>query len=73
MAIATSSIIAQISDLPDLDKLHLVDEIMEQLDRPDPEMDKIWAAEAKRRWQAYKEGRMATVSYEEVMSKYRTS
>jgi putative addiction module component (TIGR02574 family) len=59
--------------LPDLEKLQLIDFIWEQLDRPDPEIDKIWADEARARWQAYKDGTLKTVSYEEVMSKYKRS
>jgi putative addiction module component (TIGR02574 family) len=41
------------------------------LDKPDPEIDRVWADEARKRWAAYKAGRISTVSYEEVMSKYR--
>lgn len=59
--------------LPDSDKLALVDRLLAQLDRPDPEIDKVWAEEAQRRWKAYKAGRIASVPYEEVMAKYRRS
>lgn len=62
----------QIIVLPDLEKLQLVDLILSQLDRPDPEIDQWWAEEAQTRWQAYQEGKLDTVSYQEVMSKYRS-
>ena len=62
----------QIDILPDIDKLQLVDLILSQLDRPDPEIDRWWADEANMRWQGYREGRLDTVSYQEVMSKYRS-
>ncbi len=71
MAATISSISTLIAELPDREKLQLVDNILEQLDRPDPEIDKVWTEEAKRRWQAYQEGRIETVSYDEMMSKYR--
>jgi putative addiction module component (TIGR02574 family) len=61
----------EIKALPDLDKMRLVEAILGDLDRPDPEIDRIWAEEARKRWAAYKAGRAQTVSYEEVMSKYR--
>ena len=61
----------QIQALTDVEKLRLVDMILADLDRPDPEIDSIWADEARERWAAYKAGRVATVSYEDVMSKYR--
>jgi hypothetical protein len=46
--------------------------ILITLDKPDPEIDRIWAEEARKRWAAYKEGRIPTVSYEDVMAKYRS-
>jgi putative addiction module component (TIGR02574 family) len=61
----------EIKSLPDIEKLRLIDAILADLDRIDPEIDHIWAEEARKRWDAYKEGRLQTVSYEEVMSKYR--
>ena len=61
----------EIKALTDIDKLRLVDAILADLDRPAPEIDRIWADEARKRWDAYKAGRLRTVSYEEVMSKYR--
>lgn len=70
MQSTTSEIADQIRVLSDNEKVELVNRILEQLDKPDPEIDRIWAKEAKKRWQAYKEGRMATVGYEEVMKKY---
>ncbi|MBI5057400.1 MAG: addiction module protein [Nitrospirae bacterium] len=43
-----------------------------QLDKPDPEIDRIWADEARKRWQAFKAGKLETVPYEEVMETYRS-
>jgi putative addiction module component (TIGR02574 family) len=61
----------EIRALPDVEKLRLVDTILTDLGKPDPEIDRVWAEEARKRWAAYKSGRARTVSYEEVMSKYR--
>jgi len=71
MGTVTDELAARISELPDNEKIYLVDSILMQLDRPDPEIDRLWADEARKRWQAYKAGRLDTVSYEQVMSKYR--
>ncbi len=54
---------AKIKALPDNEKIELVDSILMQLDKPDPEIDRIWAKEAKKRWKAYKAGKVDTVSY----------
>jgi putative addiction module component (TIGR02574 family) len=62
---------AKIKGLPDTEKIELVDSILTQLDRPDPEIDRVWADEARKRWQAYKAGKLETVSYDQVMEKHR--
>jgi len=61
----------EINSLSDVEKLRLVDAILTDLDKPDPELDQIWAEEARKRWDAYKSGRIPSVSYHEVMEKYR--
>lgn len=61
----------KIKSLPDIEKIELVDSILMQLDKPDPEIDRIWADEARKRWQAYKMGKLETVPYDQVMDKYR--
>ena len=61
----------EIKALADVEKLRFVDAILADLAKPDPEIDRVWAEEARKRWAAYKAGRLRTVSYEEVMSKYR--
>lgn len=72
MGIINDEFAAKIKFLPDIEKIELVDSILMQLDKPDPEIDHIWADEARKRWQAYKAGKIETVSYEQVMDKYRT-
>ena len=71
MSTNADKLVSEIRGLPDSEKLRLVDAILSDLDKPDPEIDRVWANEARKRWAAYKEGRIPTVSYEEVMSKYR--
>jgi putative addiction module component (TIGR02574 family) len=64
-------LVSEIRGLADSEKLRLVDAILSDLNKPDPEIDRVWANEAQRRWTAYKEGRISTLTYEEVMAKYR--
>jgi hypothetical protein len=49
-----------------------VDEITEEI-RKLPDVDQVWAEEARKRWAAYKAGKLPTVSYDAVMTKYRHS
>ena len=72
MGIINDEFAAKIKSLPDSEKIELVDSILMQLDKPDPDIDRIWADEARKRWQAYKSGKIETVTYEQVMGKYRT-
>jgi len=71
MTTKTEKLAAEIQDLTDVEKLRLLDEILSDLDKPDPEIDRIWAEEARKRWTAYKAGHIPSVSYQEVMDKYR--
>ena len=71
MGHVADDLLIRIQSLPDIEKLRLVDNILTQLDKPDPELDRIWADEARKRWEAYKTGRMKTVSYKDVMAPHR--
>ena len=72
MGTISDELAAKIKSLPDIEKIELVDSILMQLDKPDPEIDRIWADEARKRWQAYKMGKLETMPYEQVMDKYRS-
>jgi putative addiction module component (TIGR02574 family) len=71
MAKNVDEITEEIRKLTDVEKLRLVDTILSDLDKPDPEIDRVWAEEARARWAAYKAGKVPTVSYESVMAKHR--
>jgi putative addiction module component (TIGR02574 family) len=73
MAKTLERLAAEIQALPDTEKLQLVDVILEDLDKPDPEIDRVWADEARKRWSAYKAGKASIVDYETVMEKHRRS
>jgi hypothetical protein len=70
MATQADRLVSEIRALPEEEKLRLLDAILTDLDKPDPEIDRVWATEARKRWIAYKAGGLATVSYEELMAKY---
>jgi putative addiction module component (TIGR02574 family) len=71
MAKLVDKLADRIHDLPDMEKLRLVDAILTDLDHPDPKLDRVWAKEAHKRWTAYKAGRVQTLAYETVMTKHR--
>ena len=69
MSTTADKLVSEIRALPDVEKLRLVNAILTDLDKPDPEIDRIWAQEARKRWAGYKAGGIPTVSYEEVMAR----
>ena len=73
MAKSVDKLTEEIRELPDVEKMRLVDTILSDLDKPDPEIDRVWAEEARKRWAVYKAGKVPTVSYESVMAKHRQS
>ena len=44
----------------------IVDELLKSLDKPDKEIDEIWADEAVARLKAYEAGKLETIPMEEV-------
>lgn len=61
----------QANQLTPLEKLHLAELLLADLDKPDQEIDVIWKDEAQKRWHAYQAGELITVSYDTVMQKYK--
>lgn len=49
------------------ERIDLVDFILESLDNPDFKIQKNWVKESEKRYDAYKAGKIKSVSYEEVM------
>ena len=53
------------------EKARLVDMILLDLDRPDPSVDKVWLREVMHRKESIRSGRSKTLSYQQVMGKYK--
>ena len=47
-------------------RFQIVDQLMQSLDKPDPEIDRIWGEEAVRRLASFDAGRSKTFSPEDV-------
>ena len=70
MATQAEKLVSEIRALPDEEKLRVLDALLTDLDKPDDEIDRVWATEARHRWSSYKAGKLPTVPYEELMRKY---
>ncbi len=59
----------EILNLKALERVHLVEILLESLDKPDVEVQKIWIEESEKRYDAYKAGRIKASSYEEIIDR----
>ncbi len=62
----TKSILEQALKMKPVDKFMIIEGLLDSLDEPDKTIDEIWAREVEKRLKAYKEGRLETVTFEEV-------
>jgi len=53
------------------EKAKLVEQLITSLNKPDKELDNLWAQESESRLDAYKYGKLKAISLEEVLSKYK--
>jgi len=60
------NIIEQALKLKPVDRYLIIEGLLNSLDNPDITIDEIWAIEAERRLQAFKEGKLKTVAYKEL-------
>jgi hypothetical protein len=70
MNVMLETVHASIRELPDSEKSRLVNDILVELDRPDPALDALWLAEVRERREAYRQGRTATLSYADVLGRF---
>lgn len=56
--------------LSPLEKVKLLDSIIESLNKPNPDIEKFWVEESEKRYKAYKAGKIKAIPAEEVFKKY---
>ena len=66
----THDIQEKVRNLPDLEKIHLIEMLMDDLDVPDPDVEKLWIEESEKRYKAYKEGKVKGIPLEAIKGKY---
>jgi putative addiction module component (TIGR02574 family) len=49
----TKALVSKALKLPPDERFALIDELLQSLDRPDPDLDRIWIEEAERRLAAH--------------------
>jgi putative addiction module component (TIGR02574 family) len=61
-------ILKEALNLEPAEKFIVVEGLLKSLDEPDSEMDKIWADEAERRLEAYRNGKLKGIPMEKIFN-----
>jgi len=67
----TGNILKEALTLRPSEKAQLIDKLISSLDKPDKEINELWAKEAEDRIDGYDQGKLKAVSLEKVLQKYR--
>ena len=67
----TDNILKEALTLRPSEKAQLIDKLISSLDKPDKEINELWAKEAEDRIDGYDQGKLKAVSLEKVLQKYR--
>ena len=54
------------------DRVALIEEVLDSLDRADPAIEQLWAKEAADRLAAYRRGELSARDLSEIAAKYRS-
>jgi putative addiction module component (TIGR02574 family) len=66
----TEEIISSAIKLTPAERFEVIDKVLHSLDRPDPEIDKLWIAEAEQRLQAYRTGQVKGIPAENIFGDF---
>jgi putative addiction module component (TIGR02574 family) len=66
----SAEILSAARDLAPAERLDLVEQLLDSLDRPDALIDAMWAREAEDRLAAYRAGGIETLPLSDVLAKY---
>ncbi|MEY3748010.1 MAG: hypothetical protein RL194_1469 [Pseudomonadota bacterium] len=70
MNTATKAIVEQAAKLSANEKIELIDALLATVDKPDAEIDTLWASEAESRLAAYQKGELQALDLNQVLAKY---
>ena len=67
----TNNVFNEALTLEPSERAELIDKLIASLDKSDHETEKLWAKEAEGRIDAYDQGKIKSISLEEVLKKYK--
>ena len=66
-----NSILKKALNLSLAERLHLIEMLTLSLNKPDENIEKIWAEESEKRYKALEEGRIKVITFNEVIERYK--
>ena len=69
--VAPNEVLKEALALKPAQKAELIDKLLSSLDKPDREIDELWAKEAESRIDAYERGKIKAVALDKVLEKYK--
>jgi putative addiction module component (TIGR02574 family) len=67
----TNKVLKEALALKPAEKAELIDKLISSLDKPDSELEDLWAKEAESRIDAYERGAIKAVTLERVLERYK--
>ena len=68
---ATNKVLKEALTLKPAEKAELIDKLLSSLDKPDAQIDDLWAKEAENRIDAYELGEIKAVTLKRVLERYK--
>jgi putative addiction module component (TIGR02574 family) len=68
MTEAAKKIFQEAMNLPTIERASLIEELLSSMDKPDSELDTLWAKEAEERLAAYRQGNIESYPADEVFA-----
>jgi len=65
---SSNEIIQEAINLKPQERYLIIESLIKSLNLPDEEVEQVWIKETQKRLKAYKEGKLETVSYEDVFN-----
>ena len=66
-----NDLLKEVLTLKPSQKAELIDKLLSSLDKPDDEIDELWAKEAEDRIDAFDKGKIKAIPLEKILEKYK--
>ena len=67
----SNSILKEALHLRPAERLQLIEMLTRSLNKPDENIEKIWAEESEKRYKALEEGRIKTIAFNDIIERYK--